>query len=369
MTFRESRTSQKLTVRPVLDHHVPAAVFADFLGLFVRDMNFFQSLFSLKNSVMKIGIKVLNDSLPADLAVRDSVQKGLHVGSEHGIHDRGKCLSHDSVDNLAQFRHIEVLFLFDNIAAGKDGGNGRRVSAGTSDSLLFQRANQGCLCEMRCRLCKVLSGVKFLQGQDTVLVQSLSQHRTLLFFILDIDLLIAVEQKSGGGNCEELVREFTTLCPGDILTGRRSAGDPDLGRLIPGRSHAACHEPFPDQLIEAELVPGERILDLDRQAGHVCRADRLMGILNFCVLLFLPGLLQNIFLPVVFPDKGGSGRLRLIGHAHAVCSQVCDQSDRSLSLDLNALIELLGDAHRLLGGKIQHLTCLLLQRGGGERQR
>ena len=58
----------------------------------------------------------------------------------------------------------------------------------------------------------------------------------------------------------------------------------------------------------------------------------------------------------------------LLRHLHAVGPHIGDQAG-GLAADIDALIQALGQAHRLLGAKTQFPGCLLLQCRGGERRR
>ena len=93
-----------------------------------------------------------------------------------------------------------------------------------------------------------------------------------------------------------------------------------------------------------------------------------MGVLDLAGLFLLARALQDVVTAVAVLDKGGCGGLGLVGDAHAVRSQIGDQGDRSLALYLDALVELLGDPHGLLGGEVEDLAGLLLERGGREGQ-
>ena len=62
-------------------------------------------------------------------------------------------------------------------------------------------------------------------------------------------------------------------------------------------------------------------------------------------------------------------RVGLVRDPGGIRTQVCDQAHSALSLDIHALVQLLGDPHGLLSGEIQHLGGFLLQGTGGERNR
>ena len=61
--------------------------------------------------------------------------------------------------------------------------------------------------------------------------------------------------------------------------------------------------------------------------------------------------------------------LRFLRDTGGISTQIGDHTHRTVSLDVYAFIELLGQPHGFLGRKIQHLAGFLLQGGGGKRQR
>ena len=94
-----------------------------------------------------------------------------------------------------------------------------------------------------------------------------------------------------------------------------------------------------------------------------------MGILDLFVRFPLLLYRHRVFLTVLFRDIGTGGRLRLVGYSRGIGTQISDDTRGVVSFDLHTLIELLRQAHRLLGREIQHLARLLLQRGGREGKR
>lgn len=85
-----------------------------------------------------------------------------------------------------------------------------------------------------------------------------------------------------------------------------------------------------------------------------------MRVLDLDAALLGNGLCRYEFFPVILCDIRSRIRIRLIRNTDGIRTQVGDQTDRSLSLDVNALIELLGNTHRLGDREIQCLGCLLL---------
>ena len=67
---------------------------------------------------------------------------------------------------------------------------------------------------------------------------------------------------------------------GEVVNNIMRQSFPSRRSLISYRLHTACHKPFPDQLIEAELISGERIFQHSGSTPHIRRADRLVGVLD-----------------------------------------------------------------------------------------
>ena len=73
-----------------------------------------------------------------DAALRDAVEKALHMGREGRIDNGGERALHHGIDDFAEFGHVKVLVLFDDIVPCEDRGDRRRVSAGTADPRFLQ---------------------------------------------------------------------------------------------------------------------------------------------------------------------------------------------------------------------------------------
>ena len=155
-------------------------------------------------------------------------------------------------------------------------------------------------------------------------------------------------------------RHGKTMFPGVYLYG---------GGLIPGRRHPAGRKPLPDQLVQPELIPGKGFLDLQRKPADIRGTDRLVGVLDLFIRLFLPLYGRRILLPVLFRDISPGCRLCLLRYSGGVGTQIGNDTRGTVSFDLHTLIELLRQAHRLLGGKIQYLASLLLERRSRKGQR
>ena len=49
-----------------------------------------------------------------------------------------------------------------------------------------------------------------------------------------------------------------------------------MGRLVSGGLHPACYEPFPDKLVQPELIPAQGFLHRDGRPAHIGGTDRLV---------------------------------------------------------------------------------------------
>ncbi len=94
-----------------------------------------------------------------------------------------------------------------------------------------------------------------------------------------------------------------------------------------------------------------------------------MRILNLLSILFLLLCLSHISLSVGFLDKLPRRLICLIRNTGGIRSQISDNTDRAIALNINSFIKLLCKPHRLLCGKVKDLRRLLLQRAGGKRKR
>lgn len=66
--------------------------------------------------------------------------------------------------------------------------------------------------------------------------------------------------------------------------------------------------------------------------------------------------------------RASAGLLRLLGDAHGVRPHIGDEGDMVAVLRPDALVQMLGEAHRLGGGKAELVGGVLLHRAGRERR-
>ena len=94
-----------------------------------------------------------------------------------------------------------------------------------------------------------------------------------------------------------------------------------------------------------------------------------MGILDLSAVLLCIFTLGQVILAVVFSDEITCHLLCLLSHTGGIGTQVGNQSNSTLSFDIYSFIQLLGEAHGLLGRKVQRLGRLLLQGTRCKRKR
>jgi hypothetical protein len=310
-------------VGSVFDHHSSAAQFTDLIGFLVRNGHLCQVLLRFFYCFIQIRIEIGHDGLPFYRAFFHTIQQSFHVGREIHIHDGGECFLHHIVDHFPQFRNVEIAVLLGNISPGKDGGNGRRIGTGTSDAQFFHGTHQtgfGVMCR---GLGKMLFRIKALEFQHAVLVQITAEH--IFFFLiifLGVDTHESIETHSGSCQSKNLV-----LC----LNLHRSG-------IILCSTHAACHKSFPNQLIQTEQIPGKLLLDSNRHPVQIRGTDSFVGILNLLAVLLLRCCSGLVFFTVMNINKFRCLCLRLFGYTGRIGTQVGDQTNSALSLDIHTFI-------------------------------
>ena len=338
-----------------LDDQIPAALGADLLRDLVRHLDALpvQLLLRLVELRLKVLIKPGQHPFPVHAALLHLVQLFLHLGSEGGVHDVLELILHQAGDHLSQRCGTEGPALLHHILPIEDGGDGGGVGGGASDPLLLQGPDQGGLGVPGGGLGEVLLLPGLLQLQGLPLPQ-IGQRGLGSLLLVVPPLLI------DGGKAGEL--QFRVAGPEGITGGLRLDGDAVIHRA----GHLTGQEAAPDQLIEAELLAGQVLLDVLRHQVHIGGPDGLVGVLGVALGLVVAGLGRIVLPAVAVLDKALGRGNGLLGQAEGVGTHIGDQTHRSLSSDVHALIELLGDGHGAGGGHIQLAGGLLLEGGGGE---
>ena len=134
------------------------------------------------------------------------------------------------------------------------------------------------------------------------------------------------------------------------------------------RCHLARGKAVEYELIQLILICGKIFLYLIRLERGIRGSDSFVRVLCARLGLIGAGGCGHIFLAVGTLDVLGSPCARLIRYAQRVGTHVGDKAHAALALDVHALVELLGDLHRLGRGEAELAAGLLLQIGGRERR-
>ena len=102
--------------------------------------------------------------------------------------------------------------------------------------------------------------------------------------------------------------------------------------------------------------------------GQVDGPHRLVGVLSALFGRVKIGLFGRVLVAIYFADTGERALLRLGGDTHGVRSHIGDKRDMVSVFRLDALVEMLGEAHGLGRGKAQLVGGILLHRAGGKRR-
>ena len=140
-------------------------------------------------------------------------------------------------------------------------------------------------------------------------------------------------------------------------------------RVEDGVRHLAGDKARPDQTVQLELVGRKVLADLLGEQLHVGRADGFVRVLRARLGLVNARLAGIVVLAVAAADKAGGGGGRLVGESQRVGTHIGDQTGKTVLTQLDALIQLLRDAHGAARRHVQLAARLLLEGRGDERGR
>ena len=233
-------------------------------------------------------VEVLEHPLPAQLALLDLVELGLHLRGELDVEDLGELAHHDLLDRLAQLGGEEAALLDLHVLAGAERRDDGAVGGRPADAEPLELLHQARLGEARRRLGEVLRR-RDLPDLHLVALRERRDRREvvhrlplLLLAALRVEHVVAVEHEHRAGGAEEVLAEVE-------VHGRH---------VVDGRRHLRGHEALPDELVEPELVGLEVRLHLLGPAAHVGGPDGLVGVLHPGVL---PGAVRR------WARRAGSG--------------------------------------------------------------
>ena len=250
---------------------------------------------------------------------------------------------------------MEVLAVLHHILPGHNGADGGGIGGGAADALFLQGPDKGGLGVPGRGLGELLVGLGGRALELLALLQ-VGQRRGdlvgLLVLALFIDRQEAGELHLGPAGLED-------------ITGALHL---DAHAVIDGGGHLAGQEPAPDELIQAELLGGQVLLDGLGGELHVGGTDGFVGVLGSRLGLEPAGSGGQILLTVPGGHEGAGGGDGLLGDAQGVGTHVGDQTHGAFPFDVHAFVELLGDGHGPAGTHVQLPAGLLLEGAGDERR-
>ena len=261
---------------------------------------------------------------------------------------------------------LHVLLVLDD---REDGRVGRRPP----DAVLLQLLHQRGLGESRRRLGEVLLGEETLPHQpEPLALGELGQLNVALVApglvgagLLSVRFLL-------GGRRHPVHREVAGELEDRARGPERRPTRGDLHhRLVVDRGlHLTGHEAVPDELVEPCHVRLEEGPDPLGRPLHRHRTDRLVRVLGA-----LPALVDHRLARAAPPCRRCSAMYvarhlhRVVREAHRVGAHVRDERGLPLVTELDALVQPLGEGHRLLRGEVEPVRRLLLELAGDERRR
>ena len=262
------------------------------------------------------------------------------------IRDGFEVLDHDRVHGLPDLSRVEpsLLDLHVPVIFG-DRLDDRRVGGRPPDATLLQLLDQRRLRVTRRRLAEVLLRL------DAVVLEILAGSKLgelRLAAVVALPYLV-----------EAVEREHRAIGAKDIF----AALDLDLRLVVHRRRHPAGHEPPPDQVVELELVRAQVPADRFRGSADLRRPDRLVCVLRARARLGRSRAAADILLAEALRDEALHLRVGLGRDPCRVRSHVGDQSHRAI-VDLDALVQLLGDPHGVARAEAQAAGRVLLEGGG-----
>ena len=219
---------------------------------------------------------------------------------------------------------------------------------GRADALLLQGPDEGGLGVAGGGLGEVLLLLGALQLQGLPLLQV--GEGGLGGLLLVVPALLVHSGEAG-----EL--QLRPAGPEGVAGGLGLDGD----AVVHGGGHLTGQETAPDQLVEAELLGGQVLLDVLGHQVHVGGPDGLVGVLGVALGLVVPGLGGIILFSVAALNKALGGGDGLLGQPQGVGTHVGNEAHGALAGDVHALVQLLGNGHGAGGGHVQLPGGLLLE--------
>ncbi len=293
--------------------------------------------------------------LPLLLTPGNGVQFVFHAGGEAVIHIALEMIGQKTTDHPSEIGGAEAALLDGDIFAVLQGLNNAGIGGWTADAIGFQGFNQGGIAITGGRVGKVLLGInakhlRFIAGIK-------GRQNTVAFVLVTVIFAFLIDgHEAGKGDGGAVGTQ------GPMGAGVHIDGD----QVHTRRRHLAGDAALPDQIIKAPEIAFEHALQGLRAAGDVRGADgfvRFLGV--FGLGLVAARGLGDEFAAVVAADKVTDGSDGLFGEVDGVGTHVADEA-HSLVADIDAFVELLGDAHGPAGVEAELARGFLLQGGRGE---
>ncbi len=305
--------------------------------------------------------ELLQRHSPALFAARDGIEFILHGGREAVLDVAVEVLGEEAVYDLADVGRYEAPVVHLDVFAVLQGRDDRRIRRGAADSVFLERLDQGGLAVARRRLGEVLSGSQVEQIDRIAFVQR-RQGVVLLValgivgpFLIDRDVP-GLDQRRAGGAQQVPIRP---VGPRQHVGGYRVEN---------GQRHLRGYGPLPDERVQAVLIVVDLALDVRRRDCRGGRPDGLVRLLRVLRLGLEHARFIRDFLLAVKSRRDRTDFLhRFLRERHRVGAHVGDQADIAFA-EVDALVQLLRQAHGAAGVEAELARRLLLQRRGGERR-
>src|SRR5256712_6093823 len=305
-------------------------------------------------------IKLPNRIDPLPLSLLDLVERVLHLRGELDIHDLWEEGLQEVGHLDAQLGRDERLPLATHVAALiDDRAEDRRVRGRAADAELLESLDQRGLGVVRRRLREGLSGIEREEPQHLALLEL---RDGALGVVLHGPWLVLAALLVDGR--EPLEPERRALGAEETPAGLDICGHGVVDR----RHHLARQEALPDEPIEGELVPREELRHAPRLQADLGGSDRLVRLLGAPARAVCGRRVGHVIESEPSRDPLPRLRLRFARHADPVGAHIVDDALRALGSEVDPLVELLGDRHRLLRGEAELPARLLLQGRGDERR-
>ena len=345
---RESGAGEELAETPLLDHHhAPAFVTWDIRDL-IGNLDLSDDILRLFERFVKRIVKLAEQIVLVERAVRNLVQFPLQIRRELHVHNVLEVFLEHIGDDKAELRRAELLLAALDIAALLNRLNDRRIGARTPDPHLLEGLDNRRVIVARRRLREMLLGFQLRECKGIARLELRQQG--ILFLLCNLRAHI-----DGGIALEPQLR---AVCA-QLIVPRRNLRS---NRIVDGGGHLTRRKALPDQRIEAQLVAVQIRFDIRRRTHDARRADALMRVL--CLLshhidirmrgnIVLAICLAEIAACLIHGEARDTRRIR---------SHVGDKPRRTMTPKYNALVELLGNHHRAPRGKAKLARGILLQR-------